>query len=201
MTKFINVVQGTDEWLELRKGKFTASTIKDLFMGTTTAGYEKAIYKVVFEKLSGERVECEFKSPYMQRGNDLEQEARDKYSFMTFNRVDNGGFFELNEWVGASPDGLIDDNGILEIKCPAYNTMINYLIKKELPKEYFYQVHSQLLICDKQYCDFFAYHPSLESFVLRVERDEAVCKDINKKLKESILKAQSIIKQLQNGLK
>jgi len=196
MTKFIDVIQGTDEWFELRKGKFTASIIKDLFMATTTKGYENAIYKVVFERLSGERVESEFKSPYMQRGNDLEEQAREHYQMMTFNKVNNGGFYELNEFVGASPDGNIEQDGILEVKCPAYNTMIKYLLKKELPSEYKYQVHSQLLICDKAYCDFFAYHPSLESFVLRVERDETICKEINKKLKESILKVNSIIKEL-----
>ncbi len=195
--RFYNIEQGTDEWFALRQGKFTASCIKDLFMGTTTAGYEKAIHKVVFERLSGERVESEFKSAYMQRGNDLEQEARDKYSLLTFNKVDNGGFFEFNEWAGASPDGLIGEDGILEIKCPAYNTMINYLIKKELPKEYYYQVHSQILITGRKYCDFFAYHPNLENFILRVNRDEKICKEIEKKIKESTLKAQSIIKQLQ----
>lgn len=196
MSKFIDVMQGSDEWFALRSGKFTASTIKDLFMGTTTAGYEKAIYKVVFERLSGERVESEFKSAYMQRGNDLEQEARERYELITFNKVDNGGFFEMNEWVGASPDGLIDTDGIVEIKCPAYNTFINYLLKKELPKEYYYQVHSQLLICDKKYCDFMAYHPALESIIIRVERDEAICKEIDKKIKESILKVKDILKQL-----
>lgn len=199
--KFHNVEQGTEEWFALRQGKFTASCIKDLFMGSTTAGYEKAIYKVVFERLSGKRVESEFKSSYMQRGNDLEEEARQHYSLVTFNKVDNGGFFEFDEWTGASPDGLVADNGILEIKCPAYNTMINYLIKKELPKEYYYQVHSQLLITGREYCDFFAYHPDMESFVLTVNRDEKICKEIEKKLKESVLKVKSIIKQLQNGLK
>ncbi len=196
MSKFIDVIQGSDEWFALRSGKFTASTIKDLFMGTTTAGYEKAIYKVVFERLSGERVESEFQSAYMRRGQDLEQEARERYELITFNKVDNGGFFEMSEWAGASPDGLIDTDGIVEIKCPAYNTFINYLLKKELPKEYYYQVHSQLLICDKKYCDFMAYHPALESIIIRVERDEKICEEIDKKIKESILKVKDILKQL-----
>lgn len=197
MSKFIDVIQGSDEWFELRKGKFTASNIKDLFMSPTTAGYEKAIYKVVFERLSGALVESEFKSAYMQRGNDLEQQAREAYELITFNKVDNGGFFEMSEWIGASPDGLINEDGLLEIKCPAYNTMINYLIKKELPKEYYYQVHSQILICDKKYCDFFAYHPNLDKVIIRVERDEKICNEINKKIKESILKVKEIIKGLQ----
>lgn len=196
MSKFIDVIQGSEEWFNLRSGKFTASTIKDLFMGPTTKGYEQALYKVVFERLSGERVESEFQSGYMRRGNDLEQQARETYELMTFNKVNNGGFYEMSEWIGASPDGLIGENGILECKCPAYGTMIKYLLSKELPKEYYYQVHSQILICDKAYCDFFAYHPNLENIIIRVNRDETICKEIEKKIKESILKVKDILKQL-----
>lgn len=198
---FHNVIQGSEDWFNLRKGKFTASTFKDLFMAETTAGYQKALYRVVFERLSGERVESEFQSDYMKRGNDLEAEAIKHYSLLTFNEVTNGGFCEFNEWIGASPDGLIGEDGQIQAKCPAYNTMINYLLKRELPKEYYYQVHGELLVTGRQWCDFIAYHPNLESVIVRVDRDEKICKEIEKKLKESILKVKSIIKQLQNGLK
>ena len=72
------VEQGTQEWLDVRMGKFTASTFKDLFAKETTAAYEKAIYSVVFEKLTNKSPES-FKSDYMQRGNELEADARQKY--------------------------------------------------------------------------------------------------------------------------
>ena len=65
-----------------------------------------------------------------------------------------------------------------------------------MPKEYYYQVHSQILICDKAYCDFFAYHPNLENLIIRINRDDKVCKEIEKKIKESILKVKDILKQL-----
>ncbi|WP_276979206.1 lambda exonuclease family protein [Flavobacterium filum] len=193
---FHDIQQGTDEWLNLRKGKFTASTFKDLFAKETTAQYEKAIYRVVFERLSGERVDSEFKSAYMQRGNDLEPDALKRYSLKTFNSVTNGGFFEYDEWIGASPDGLIDEDGQVQVKCPAYNTMINYLLKKKLPNDYFYQVHGELFVTGRQWCDFYAYHPNLEGLIIRIDRDEAVIAEIHKKINESILKVKSIIKEL-----
>lgn len=176
-----DVIQGSDEWHSLRSGKFTSSIFKDLFMKETTAGYEKAIYKVVFERLSGQKIEEGFQSGYMKRGLELETEALEAYSLITFNKVTNGGFFELNEWIGASPDGLIGEEGQVQCKCPAFNTMINYLLKKELPYEYHYQVHGELLVTGRKWCDFLAYHPSLEAVIIRIDRDKKYARRLRKK--------------------
>jgi predicted phage-related endonuclease len=191
-----HIEQGTDNWLNLRSGKFTASSIKNLFAKETTAAYQNEIYRVVFERLTGKRVESEYQSAYMKRGQELEPHARTRYELITFNKVDNGGFFEMTEWAGASPDGLIGEDGILEVKSPAFGTMIKYLIEKKLPNEYYYQVHSQLLITGRQWCDFVAFHPDLETLVIRVNADKAVMAEINKKIKESILKVKETLKLL-----
>lgn len=190
-----NVEQNSEEWLALRRGKFTASTFKDLFMGKETQGYKDAIYKVAFERLTGTSPE-NFTNEYMQRGTELEPEARAWYEFERNIDVVSGGFFEYNSWIGASPDGLIGEDGLLEIKCPKYSTMMDYLIKKELPKTYYYQVHGQLLVTDRKWCDFLAYHPSLPKFVLRVERDKKIDDEILDKLFEAIKKAETIINKL-----
>lgn len=192
---FNDVDQNSPEWLELRKGKFTASTFKDLFMKETTQGYQDAIYKVAFERLTNESPES-FSNEWMQRGHELESEARRWYELETFNKVHNGGFFEYNSWIGASPDGLIGDDGLIEIKCPKYSTMMDYLIKKELPKAYYYQVHGQLLVTDRQWCDFVAYHPSLPKLILRIERDKEVDKEIFEKLFKAIKEVEQIINKL-----
>lgn len=189
------VEQNSDEWFALRRGKFTASTFKDLFMGENTQGYKDAIYKVAFERLTNTSPES-FTNEYMQRGTELEPEARAWYEFERNIDVVSGGFFEYNSWIGASPDGLIGEDGLLEIKCPKYSTMMDYLIKKELPKTYYYQVHGQLLVTDRQWCDFLAYHPSLPKFVLRVERDKKIDDEILDKLFEAIKKAETIINKL-----
>ena len=192
--RFIDVKQGSDEWFELRKGKFTASTFKDLFAAKTTKAYEKAIYQVVFERLTDESPEG-FTNEWMERGKELEAEAREKYEMMTFNKVTNGGFCELSKWVGCSPDGFVKD-GLIEIKCPAFNTMINYLLDKKLPKIYEKQVQGQLYVTGAKWCDFMCYHPKLQPLIIRIERDESIIKEIEAKLTESIEKVRSILKLL-----
>lgn len=192
---YYNIEQGTQEWLDLRKGKFTASTFKDLFMKETTQGYQDAIYKVAFELITNESPET-FTSNWMERGTELESEAREWYELETYNKVHNGGFFIYNDWVGASPDGLIGKDGLIEIKCPKFSTQIGYLLKKELPKDYFYQVHGQLLVTDRQWCDFVAYHPKFNNFILRVERDKKIDELILSKLQSAIKEVEQIIKKL-----
>jgi len=193
---FFDVEQGSDEWFAMRKGKFTASTFKDLFAAKTTKAYEKVIYRVVFERLTGESPEG-FTNEWMERGKELESEAREKYEMMTFNKVSNGGFVEVDEWVGCSPDGFIrNDNGLIEIKCPAFNTHLNYLLDKKLPKIYEKQVQGQMYVTGAEWCDFMCYHPKLQPLIIRIERDEIMITEIKKKLEESIEKAKSLIKQL-----
>lgn len=189
------VEQNSDEWFALRRGKFTASTFKDLFMGENTQGYKDAIYKVAFERLTNTSPES-FTNEYMQRGNELEPEARAWYEFEKNVEVIKAGFFEYNDWIGASPDGLVGDSGLIEIKCPKFSTMMDYLIKKELPKTYFHQVHGQLLVTDRQWCDFIAYHPSLPKFVLRVEREKKIDDEILDKLFRAIKEVEQIITKL-----
>lgn len=190
-----DIQQNSEEWFALRTGKFTASTFKDLFMSKTTQGYQDAIYKVAFERLTNESPES-YTNEWMQRGTELEPEARAWYEFEKDVKVLNGGFFEYNDWIGASPDGLVGEDGLLEIKCPKYSTLMNYLINKELPKNYYYQVHGQMLATDRQWCDFIAYHPKLPRLVLRIERDKEVDKEILDKLFEGIKKVESIINKL-----
>ena len=195
MSVYHNVVQNSDEWLQLRKGKFTASSFNNLFASKTTATYKNTIYKAVFERLTGESPES-FKSAYMERGHELEPHARIAYGEETLNKVKNGGFFTLDDWTGASPDGLIEEDGLLEIKSPAYNTMIEYLLDGKLPRIYKWQVHGQLLVANKQWCDFMAYHPHLEHVIVRVKRDEEIEQELKTKLQEAVNKATNIMERL-----
>ena len=159
MRVFHDITQNSPEWDSLRLGRFTASMVKDLFMGKSTAGYEKAIYSTVYEKMLGESPDDFFYGDYMERGHKLEPYAVECYEMETFDKINNGGFWTLNEWLGASPDGLIGKDGVFEGKAPAYNTMMNYLIKNEVPKIYKWQIVDQLYVTDRAWCDFMAYHP------------------------------------------
>ena len=193
--KFYDVDQNSDEWLALRLGKFTASTFGDLFMAKSTAGYKKAIRKIVYERLTGESPES-FKNDWMDRGHELEPLAREAYELMNFSKVQNGGFFEYNDWIGASPDGLVDDDGQIEIKSPAYNTLIDYILSGKLPNEYLYQVQGQLLVTGRKWCDFIAYHPKLPLVVVRVEPDKEIIKSIKAELKTAIETAKDMIETI-----
>lgn len=190
-----DVQQNTEEWMNLRIGKFTASMFADLFAAKSTLTYKKAINHVVFERLTGEQPES-FTSAYMERGHDLEPLALETYSQETFNDVTHGGFFELNEYIGASPDGLVGSDGIVEVKCPAAHTLIEYAMSQKLPSAYYYQVHGQLLVTGRKWCDFIAYHPKLKPVIVRVDRDEAICASIQQELNSAIKQVELIISKI-----
>jgi len=101
MRVFHDITQNSPEWDSLRLGRFTASMVKDLFMGKSTAGYEKAIYSTVYEKMLGESPDDFFYGDYMERGHKLEPYAVECYEMETFDKINNGGFWTLNEWLGA----------------------------------------------------------------------------------------------------
>lgn len=193
--KYYDIEQNSDEWFALRLGKFTASTFKNLFAKETTDAYQKEINTVVFETLAGKSPES-FSNNYMERGRELEPLAREVYETEHFSAVKNGGFWEYNEWVGCSPDGLVNDDGLLEIKCPTFNTQIDYLLKQKLPSEYFYQVHGQMLVTGRKWCDFFSFHPELPAFETRVEYSKEVNEKIEKAVKAAIEVAQKRINSI-----
>jgi len=150
-------------------------------MATLKSGGEAATRKnyrtqLVIERLTGIPTET-YTNGAMQWGVEFEPLAATMYEAETGNVIEEVGFeehFELE--AGASPDGLIGEDGLIEIKCPNSATHIEYLKGKSLPKEYKAQVQGQLWITDRKWCDFVSYDPrmpaNLQLFIVRVERDE-----------------------------
>lgn len=190
-----NLIQGTPEWHKVRSGKFTASTFVDLFAKETTQAYQGAINDVVYGKLTGEPVES-FSNDIMKRGNEMEPFAREQYELETFNKVNQVGFIELNEWVGYSPDGLIGDDGLLEIKCPKHSTLIEYHLSQKIPTKYYWQMQGGLYVTGRLWCDYYVYHPKLKPLLIRVERNEPDIKLLEEKLNEVIEIAKQRIEKL-----
>jgi putative phage-type endonuclease len=182
MIVYDEIIQGSEEWLQVRAGKFTGSKASDLFAGKTTATYQNLINKIVSEKVIGKTAESGYKSEAMQRGSNLESEARENFELNTFVKVGQVGFIELSENIGISPDGLIDDEGLLEIKCPITTTQISYLVTKKIPKDYFLQMQFQMMVTGRKYCFFHSYHPELSPLTIKVERDEKVIEEIKAEL-------------------
>lgn len=198
MKYYFDIQQNTPEWLAIRMGKFTSSMFADLFMAKSTAGYKNAINRVVFERLTGEVPES-FSNKATDRGHELEPIAREDYELRTFRKVKEVGFVEMNEWIGTSPDGLIGENGSVQIKCPFGGTLIDYYLKDEIPSEYMYQMQGELLVTEREWVDYYCYHPKLKPILKRVSRDEVMIANIKAKLEESINEAEKRITQIKKG--
>lgn len=179
--------QGSEAWHQLRLGRFTGTRIKNLMSAKTTVGYKDAIIDVATEIISGE-IEDSYTNDIMQRGIDLEPQARKHYEEIFECKVDEVGFCEIedetySEWSGVSPDGLIGEVGMLEIKCPKAKTLFGYIKAGKLPAVYKWQVQSQLFITGREWCDFMAYYPGLKPFIIRVLPDlimhDAIVHELN----------------------
>jgi hypothetical protein len=172
-----DIEQGSDEWFELKRGKLSASKFGRLFSKKTTDRYKGLINKILFERVSNTSV-SEFVSPAMRRGTELEPEARQKYMSKTFNLVKEIGFVEVDDLVGVSPDGLVGANGGLEIKCLEYNALMNFVKTQAIPPDYFWQIQGCLWASEREWWDYFVYHPDYDLDPLRVYRDEEKIKEL-----------------------
>jgi len=197
--KFYPCDQNSDEWFSLRLGRFTASTFGDLFMKPDTKTYQNAIIKVAYEKVTGESEES-YSNKWMQRGHEREPLAREAYELLTFSTVEPGGFYEYNEFIGASPDGKIQgENGGCEFKCPSFQIYHEYLETGKLPKSYYWQIHGQLLCTGWDFIDYMPFSSlKLKLITLRVYRDDKVLDQLKSKLTGCIEEVKCLIKKIQS---
>lgn len=185
MADYIFVEQGTDDWHKLRIGRATASKFGDI-MATIQKGEAASVKnyraELVVERLTGERSDL-YKSPQMVWGTETEPLARLQYVLRSGNDAEESGFFAHETLLaGASPDGLIGEDGLLEIKCPNTATHIDTLRKKQVPYQYFWQVMGQMWITGRSWVDFVSFDPRLpenaQYYVTRVNRDEQKIREL-----------------------
>jgi len=174
------IEQRTDAWFEARIGKVTASRVADV-IAKTKSGYaasrDNYMAQLVCERLTGQREEF-FTSAAMQHGTDTELLGRLAYEVAQNVLVDEVGFVPhpTIEMAGASPDGLVGDDGLLEIKCPNTATHIDTLLTQTVPGKYNTQMQFQMACTGRNWCDFVSFDnrlpEELQLFVKRVPRDE-----------------------------
>lgn len=178
--KIIECVQGTPEWYAARLGMITASCFDAVKAKSKDGkGYGKTRRSYLLQ-LAAERIFGEMEESYtngaMERGKQLEAEARGSYEANYDVAVQEIGFCKLDDWVGCSPDGLIGDDGQLEIKVPKGTTFLEHKETGMLVQDYKHQTQGQLWITGRQWCDFVVYHPKALPFVTRLYRDEEYIK-------------------------
>lgn len=183
--------QGSPEWHALRLGIPTASEFDALITPEwkirTGAGPETYLYSKLCEKVLGFAPEAGAWA--MEQGVILEQEARPFFEFTRETPVRVVGFCTTDDGrIGCSPDGLIGNNGGIEIKCPQPHTHLRYLLQGTLPKEYAAQVHGSMLVAGRDWWYFMSYSRQFPPLILRVERDERICHQIGNSLEQFLEK-------------
>ena len=198
------IVQGTTDWFAIRLGKVTASRVADVIAKTKT-GYstsrENYMAQLVVERLTQTKAES-YTNAAMQWGTDQEPFARAAYEAAQGVMVEEVGFVPhpTIEWAGASPDGLVGDDGLVEIKCPNTATMIEALLTGKVPTKYFTQMQFQMACTGTKFCDYVVFDPRMPAkaqlFVTRVNRDDAYIAEIEAEIVKFLAEVESQVQQL-----
>lgn len=174
--KIHNFEQGTNEWFAARLGIPTASRFADVISkgrGTAPSKTRRTyMMKLLAERITG-NLQQNHTNEHTARGHEHEDPAREAYMWQTDNHVEQVGFivdYELG--AGYSPDGLVDDDGLIEIKSKLPHLHLDVLLGGEVPKEHIAQIQGGLLVSKRNWCDFVSYCPDLPLFVKTVHRDE-----------------------------
>lgn len=169
--------QGSREWLDTRAGRLTGSRFA-VIMGSGSTR-EDLLRDLAWERFTGRALET-YQNDAMRRGTELEPEARDWYSFTAGVAVRQFGFIAHadHDFIGISPDGLVGDDGLIEIKCPGHRAHMEVLKSRKVPAKYRWQVQGQLWVTRRKWADFVSYHPEHDGVILRVEADEEKQKEL-----------------------
>lgn len=186
----VELIQRSEAWHQARLGKVTASRVADVVARIKTGwGASRANYaaELIAERLTGQPAE-KFSSPAMQCGTDTEEQARAAYAFASDVDVISVGFVPHPgiAMAGASPDGLVGDDGLLELKCPNTATHIDTLIKGVVAEKYVKQVQWQMACTGRAWVDFASFDPrmpdDLQLWVRRVPRDEEMIAELEREV-------------------
>lgn len=198
------IEQGSDEWFKIRCGKLTASRLADVIATTKTgpsASRKNYMAQLVAERLTGTIAES-FTNSAMQHGIEHEQLARAEYELIKDMFVSEVGFIDhpTIAMTGASPDGLVGADGLLEIKCPNTATHIEYLLANKVPSKYKPQMAWQLACTGRQWVDFVSYDPRLPKnmgiFLIRYVPEPGYLDMLEQAAKEFLREADDLVEKL-----
>jgi putative phage-type endonuclease len=172
-----DIEQGTEQWLDAKRGYISATHMADILMKPSAAGYRNYRAKLLLERITG-RTEETFCSFDMQRGIELEPDARVSYEFVTGNAVDQIAWVKhpIIVMAGCSPDGYVGEDGCVEYKCPKIATHLDYIVEEKIDRNYILQMQWQMACSGRKWADFVSYHPDFpidkQLKIIRVDRDD-----------------------------
>ena len=196
--------QRTDDWFAARAGRVTASSLYKVMARTKTGyGADRANYhaQLVAERLTGRPADS-FSNAAMQWGVDQEANAREAYSALIGDSVAEIGFVNhpAIEWTGASPDGLVGFDGLVEIKCPNTATHIATLDGAGIDRKYMLQMQWQMACTERDWCDFVSFDPrmpvDMQLHVRRVERDTELLSEIESEVTKFLAEVAETVENL-----
>lgn len=202
----MELIQGTDAWRAARAGSLGASQIHEALAKTAKgwgASRENIKARLVAERLTGAPQDS-FTNDAMRWGTDHEPAAREVYSFVQGVSVIEVGLRKHPTIAGshASPDGLVGDDGLVEIKCPQTATHITTLKGAPIADKYVKQMQWQMRVYDRQWCDFVSYDPrmptEMQLHIVRVERDDALIADMEAAVTEFLAEVEADVAALTN---
>jgi putative phage-type endonuclease len=198
------IEQGTPEWFAQRIGKVTASRIADIMAKTKTgvsASRGNYLAQLVAERLTGQSADT-FKSGAMQHGTETEPQARMVYEAETGQIVTEVAMINhpTIEMSGASPDGFVGTDGLVEIKCPNTSTHIASLMADKAPSGYMAQMQWQMACTGRAWCDFVSFDPrmpeDMQLLIKRVPRDEALIAEYEAEVIKFLAEVQETVDKL-----
>lgn len=186
--KIHDCVQGTEAWLRLRMGKPTASEFHRIVTPTGKPSSQASDYvnDLLGELILGRPLDG-LSMPWMERGKDLEAEARSYYELQRDVDLQTVGFCTTDdELIGCSPDAFCGTDGLVEIKCPKPGEHVAYLLSdtNTADKKYMPQLQGQLLVTERDWVDIISYHPEMPEAIIRVHRNEEFLKVLAEELKK-----------------
>lgn len=194
--------QGSPEWLAERAGKVTASALSNVMMAKSAAGFQNYMAQLICERLTGKPVKT-FKSAAMEYGTETEAQARAFYELESGNEVLECGFVPHPDLVGsgASPDGLVGRDGLVEIKVPQPAKHIKNLMGGTIDKAYALQMQWQMECTGREWCDFVSFNPTfpdhLKIHIQRVVRDAEMIEEIKAAVTTFLAEVDSKIRALE----
>jgi hypothetical protein len=195
---FDGLEQGTPEWFQVRSGIPTASEFATVMAKGRDGGESKTrktyMYKLAGELITGQ-VQESYNNHHMERGKEMEAEARDCYAYLKDLEPQRVGFIR-NGKKGCSPDSLIETNGMLEVKTALPHVLIEALLREDFPPEHKAQCQGGLLVAEREWIDIIVYWPKMPPFIHRAHRDEAYMKTMVSAIDQFNDELQNLVEKL-----